>query len=74
MVPNQMIRTKKHKAVSLLCLCLCGLWAASATAQDSDEATAEAGAVMIEAIVDHARKFVAGMIDGTNVAEIPPFF
>jgi creatinine amidohydrolase len=37
------------------------------------EATAEAGAVMIEAIVDNVSRFVAGMIDGTNVAEIPPF-
>ena len=37
------------------------------------EATAQAGAVMIEAIVDNVSQFVAGMIDGTNVAKIPPF-
>lgn len=37
------------------------------------EATAEAGRVMIEAIVENLRRFVAGMIEGTNVAEIPPF-
>jgi creatinine amidohydrolase len=37
------------------------------------EATAEAGAAMIDAIVDNLTRFVAGMIDGTNVAEIPPF-
>ena len=37
------------------------------------EATAQAGAVMIEAIVDNVSQFIAGMIDGTNVAEIPPF-
>jgi creatinine amidohydrolase len=36
-------------------------------------ATAEAGRVMIEAIVENVSRFVAGMIDGTNVAEIPPF-
>ncbi len=36
-------------------------------------ATAEAGAVMIEAIVDNLAQHVAGMIDGKNVAEIPPF-
>lgn len=35
--------------------------------------TAEAGQVMIEAIVEELSKFVAGMIDGKNVAEIPPF-
>ena len=37
------------------------------------EATAEAGAAMIESIVDNTAKFVAGMIDGTNVEEIPDF-
>ena len=37
------------------------------------EATAEAGALLIEAIVDQVSRFVQGMIDGTNVAEIPPF-
>lgn len=36
-------------------------------------ATAEAGAAMIEAIVENVQKLVAGMIDGSNVAEIPPF-
>ncbi len=37
------------------------------------EATAEAGAAMIEDIVANITKYVAGMIDGSNVAEIPPF-
>ena len=37
------------------------------------EATAQAGAEMIEVIVDETAKFVAGMIDGTNQAEIPAF-
>ena len=37
------------------------------------KATAEAGAAMIAAIVGGVSQFVAGMIDGTNVAEIPPF-
>ena len=37
------------------------------------QATAAAGAAMIEAIVENVSKFVAGMIDGTNVAEVPPF-
>jgi len=37
------------------------------------EATAEAGQVMIDAIVEVTAKFVTGMIEGTNVAEIPPF-
>jgi creatinine amidohydrolase len=37
------------------------------------EATAEAGAAMIEDIVANITKFVAGMIDGSNVAEVPPF-
>ncbi len=37
------------------------------------EATAEAGQVMIDAIVDKLAKFVSGMIDGSEVAEIPPF-
>jgi creatinine amidohydrolase/Fe(II)-dependent formamide hydrolase-like protein len=36
-------------------------------------ATAAAGAAMIEVIVEEVTQFVAGMIDGTNVAEIPPF-
>jgi creatinine amidohydrolase len=36
-------------------------------------ARAEAGAVMVEAIVQEVSKHVAGMIDGTIVAEIPPF-
>lgn len=37
------------------------------------EATAEAGAAVIEAIVDATAKYITGMIDGTNVAEIPDF-
>ena len=37
------------------------------------EATAEAGALLIEAIVTEVAAFVKGMIDGTNVAAIPPF-
>lgn len=37
------------------------------------EATAEAGAAMIENIVANVAEFVSGMIDGTNVAEIPDF-
>ena len=37
------------------------------------EATAEAGQAMIDAIVDVTAKFVTGMIEGKNVAEIPPF-
>ncbi|MEO2030542.1 MAG: creatininase family protein [Planctomycetaceae bacterium] len=36
-------------------------------------ANAEAGAVMIEAIVANLCEFVAGMIDGENVAEVPEF-
>lgn len=41
--------------------------------QEPLEATAEAGAAMIESIVAGVARHVAGMIDGTNVAEIPPF-
>ena len=46
--------------------------------QDQDdreplEATAEAGRVMIDAIVENVAQHAAGMIDSTNVAEIPPF-
>lgn len=37
------------------------------------EATAEAGAVMVDAIITEVAKFVRGMIDGEHVAEIPPF-
>ena len=37
------------------------------------EATAEAGAAMVRSIVDNVSKHVAAMIDGSNVAEIPPF-
>lgn len=37
------------------------------------EATAEAGQAMIDAIVENTADYVAGMIDGRNVAEIPPF-
>lgn len=38
------------------------------------EATAEAGAAMIDAIVKNVADFVQEMIDGKQVAEIPPFF
>lgn len=46
--------------------------------QDQDdkeplEATAEAGQNMIDEIVKQVAKYVAGMIDGSNTAEIPPF-
>jgi creatinine amidohydrolase/Fe(II)-dependent formamide hydrolase-like protein len=37
------------------------------------EATAEAGQVMIDAIVERTAEFVQDMIDGKEVAEIPPF-
>jgi creatinine amidohydrolase len=37
------------------------------------QATAEAGRVMIAAIVDGVTNHLQGMLDGTNVAEIPPF-
>lgn len=37
------------------------------------EATAEAGAAMIESILENLTRYVSGMIDGTHVAEIPPF-
>jgi creatinine amidohydrolase len=37
------------------------------------QATAEAGRVMIAAIVDGVTRCLAGMLDGTNVATIPPF-
>jgi len=37
------------------------------------EATAESGRILIEEIVSQVSKFVAGMIDGSNVATIPPF-
>jgi len=37
------------------------------------EATAEAGQAMIDDIVANITEFVAGMIEGRNVAEIPPF-
>lgn len=37
------------------------------------EANAEAGQIMIDSIVEHLANHVAGMIDGTNVIEIPPF-
>ena len=36
-------------------------------------ATAEAGRVMIDAIVEGVTRCLAGMLDGTNVAPIPPF-
>ena len=37
------------------------------------EATAEAGAAMIDSIVTKTTEFLSGMIDGTQVDEIPPF-
>ncbi len=37
------------------------------------EATAEAGQVLIDAIVEAGTKYVAGMIDGENTIEIPAF-
>ena len=37
------------------------------------QATAEAGTAMVEAIIDSVAKHVAGMTDGTNVVDIPPF-
>lgn len=41
--------------------------------QEPMEATAEAGAAMIEAIVDGVAEHVQKMIDGESVADIPPF-
>jgi hypothetical protein len=41
--------------------------------QTPRQATAAAGTAMLAAIVDELVGFVAGMIDGTNVARIPPF-
>lgn len=50
---------------------------ADAMADQSDkeplEATAEAGRVMIAAIVEGVTDLLEGMLDGTNVAPIPPF-
>lgn len=43
------------------------------TDQEPLEATAEAGAAMIESILENLTRYVSGMIDGTHVAEIPPF-
>ncbi|MDA0835147.1 MAG: creatininase family protein [Planctomycetota bacterium] len=37
-------------------------------------ATAETGKIVIEEIVDELAKYVKAMIDGTNMAKIPPFF
>ncbi|QDV53450.1 creatininase family protein [Gimesia fumaroli] len=37
------------------------------------EASAEAGQIMIDEIVKQVSQYVAGMIEGTNKAEIPPF-
>jgi creatinine amidohydrolase len=41
--------------------------------QEPLHATAEAGRAMIEAIVAGVSRHVSAMIDGSNVAEIPPF-
>jgi len=38
------------------------------------DATAEAGAALIEMIVVNVSNFVNAMIEGDEVAEIPPFF
>ena len=37
------------------------------------QATAEAGRALIAAIVEEVSRFMAGMLDGSNVAPIPPF-
>lgn len=42
--------------------------------QEPLEATADAGAAMIEAIVENVAAFVQEMIEGKRIAEIPPFF
>ena len=42
--------------------------------QEPLEATAEAGAAMIDAIVENLAEFVQEMIDGKRIAEIPSFF
>ena len=41
--------------------------------QEPLQARAEAGQVMIDAIVERTAQFLQGMIDGVEVAEIPPF-
>ena len=41
--------------------------------QEPLQATAETGRILVEAIVGETARFVSGMIDGTQVAEIPPF-
>ena len=41
--------------------------------QEPMAATAEAGAAMIDAIVEGVAGHVQKMIDGTSVADIPPF-
>ncbi|MEX0715099.1 MAG: creatininase family protein [Planctomycetaceae bacterium] len=41
--------------------------------QEPLSATAEAGAALIELIVAETTRFMRGMLDGTNTAEIPPF-
>jgi creatinine amidohydrolase len=49
----------------------------TAMADQSDreplQATAETGRVLIAGIVDSVTRYLAGMLDGTNVAPIPPF-
>jgi creatinine amidohydrolase len=49
----------------------------TAMADQSDreplQATAETGRVLIAGIVDGVTRYLAGMLDGTNVAPIPPF-
>lgn len=46
---------------------------ADQTDKEPLEATAEAGRVMITAIVEEVTRMLGGMLDGTNVAPIPPF-
>ena len=41
--------------------------------QEPLAATAETGRILIDAIVDAVSTHLQAMIDGTNVAEIPPF-
>jgi creatinine amidohydrolase len=42
--------------------------------QEPAEATAEAGAAMVEAIVSNVAEYMREIIEGKRVAEIPPFF
>ena len=42
--------------------------------QEPMHATAEKGQILIDAIVDEVTRYTAGMCDGSNVKEVPPFF